>query len=110
MPRPASAKFPRMSNNPAGPTYRSRGKVFRVETELVAVGPRVIIPRWVAIWAILHAAGQLWTSGVELDWQAFYGEERRRRGTTGAEGHGERNAVGNASGKRSQVRARLRRQ
>ncbi len=30
-------------------------------------------------WAILHAAGQLWTAGVPLDWQAFYGDERRRR-------------------------------
>jgi len=28
---------------------------------------------------MLHTAGELWSSGVELDWHAFYGTERRRR-------------------------------
>lgn len=30
-------------------------------------------------WAILYAAGQLWTAGVDIDWQTFYGKDRRRR-------------------------------
>jgi amino acid adenylation domain-containing protein len=29
--------------------------------------------------ALLHAVGRLWLTGVEIDWQAFQGEERRHR-------------------------------
>ncbi|HSF38618.1 MAG TPA: non-ribosomal peptide synthase/polyketide synthase, partial [Thermoanaerobaculia bacterium] len=29
--------------------------------------------------ALLHSLGRLWLAGVEIDWQAFQGEERRRR-------------------------------
>jgi acyl transferase domain-containing protein len=28
---------------------------------------------------LLHALGQLWLTGVDVDWQAFYGDERRKR-------------------------------